>query len=75
MFLFIGFSEAEENLLNPYTHLSVTDTIPGLQYLLEEAAIRVNEVGIYQFKRIMFFFKSSTIIILYNLLIITNVWH
>ncbi|KAF2361816.1 GDNF/GAS1, partial [Trinorchestia longiramus] len=43
LFLFVGFSQAEEELLNPYTHLSVVDSVPRLQVLLEEAAVAVNE--------------------------------
>ncbi|XP_018017197.1 uncharacterized protein LOC108673827 [Hyalella azteca] len=43
VFLYVGFSQAEEELLNPYTHLSVVDSVPRLQALLEEAAIAVNE--------------------------------
>lgn len=44
VFLFVGFSEAEESLLNPYTGMSIADAVPKLQHLLEEAAVAVNEV-------------------------------
>ena len=44
LFLFVGFSQAEEELLNAYTHMSVVDTLPRLQALQETAALTVNEV-------------------------------
>ena len=47
VFLYLGFSEKEEDLVRPYTKKGIDDIVPKIQKLIRETAKSLNAVSLF----------------------------